>query len=170
MGLLINDYEYLLFDEITREHLNLTGEDTRYWVANVVKNVYDNVYGEPMPSKYTYDGGYLLKAVIKYNPPDASIDIGGVVYTLDCEVYYSRFDFDKIGIIPKVGDIVQIFKNSRWHPADVKYDITDGIFYNVIQTGDYGHIHNTNKYTWYKLTLNRRTDIVPDMFIRSDRR
>lgn len=167
MGKLISDKEFNFFDKITQEHLNLCGEDILYWVLEVNESTYDNVYGEPVPRKYTYRGGYKLKSVIKYNPPEINIEVNGAVYKLDCEIYIARADFDKIGFVPKPGDIVQVFGGSRYFPADVMQD-GKGIYYSVIQTGDYGHIHNTNRYTWYKLSAVRKTDVLTENFVKAE--
>lgn len=168
MGLLIHSKEFKLFDEYTREHLKLCGEEIEYWYVDIIENKYDAVYGEHMPKRYTYRGGYKLLSVIKYNPPSITIEVGGSVYTLDCECYLARADFDEINIIPKPGDLVRIFSsNSPYFPSDVVFD-GRGVYYSVIQTGDFGHIHNSDKFTWYKLDLQRKTDILPDLFVRTD--
>lgn len=165
MGKLINDKEVKLFDSITQEHLNLCGEKVVYWILEVNENTYDNIYGEPIPKKYTYRGGYDILVVIKYNPPEINANINGSIYKLDGEIYITRADFDRFGFVPKQGDIIQIFSGSKYFPSDVLND-GKGIYFAVIQVGDYGHIHNTNKYTWYKLTIARKTDVLPDVFIR----
>ncbi len=65
MGKLINENEFRFFDSITQEHLKLCGEKIKYWILEITENTYDNVYGEPIPKKYTYRGGYDILAVIK---------------------------------------------------------------------------------------------------------
>lgn len=165
MGKLINEREFKFFDAITQEHLKLCGENIRYWILEVTENTYDNVYGEPIPKKYTYRGGYDILAVIKYNPPEISIEINGAMFKLDCEIFISRGDFDKLGFVPKPGDLIQLFSGSKYFPSDVVND-GKGLYYVIIQTGDYGHIHNTNKYTWYKLSVTRKTDILPEVFVK----
>ena len=176
MGSLINDYDINLFHNVAQEVQRLAGVEVAYWHfdVNSMKQVpsgkpgYDPLYGEKVCNAtwgYTGKDGisseselgkpFLIWGIYEEYEPTWSASERGAVQDTNTEMWFSKKDFDLLGIgLPNIGDILK-YRFDFWNVT------------NVVRDGWIDMSH-TN-YSLYKLTTAFNTRILPETRIDDER-
>ena len=160
MGFILDGSDAAVFELIDSNLNEAVGEEVNYYSLNKDKSKIDPVYGEFIDRKI--DGPWRLPAIFK--KPEQTPIAGEAGWTVEFKgiCHISRVHFEQNNApYPVEGDIIEVWR-SPFHNAD---SLGQGLFLNIIQVNNRGHVNDSSSFVEFELILVRRPQMGAERLI-----
>ena len=150
--------ELELFDQYAQEHARITGTPCDYYKLDIKNSKLDPLYGEPIEGGEVYSKAFKIFAHILWPNPNLRVQEAGVSMEFSSVIWVSRKEMDDKGIpSPFAGDIIRFWDIPYFNKLSVtNQDIEgSGMYFDVIDVKDDGHIKDTPFFVGFKLQVKR---------------
>lgn len=151
MGRVLDGSEVSIHDIVISDYKEAGGDEINYYSTDKQASTVDPVYGEY--SDRHIDGPWNLPAIFKWPQQNPAVGDAGYTVEFDGKCYISRFHFeDKNAPYPIENDVIEAWR-TPYHDED---SMGKGLFFDIIQVNNKGHINDSAVFVEFELILKRR--------------
>ena len=155
--------EIYLADRDAQEHVRQIGTKIEYYELDTKNSIVDPLYNEPIQRKFSK--AYIMYVYVSWPNPEFMVREDGVHTVYSGSIWMARREAEVVGLeSPRPGDVVRFwdipfFNNQAANGRDID---GAGLFFDVIEVKDDGHLYDTPYFVGFKIDLRRRTEFGPE--------
>lgn len=153
---LIFDHDIRVFDSLAVEEVHLYGASLKYY--SLASRNRDPIYQEQILEVF-YSNPVELYANVEWMRQDADPEASelGSRLVSDAEIRVPRVLFERAGVVPKVGDVVEMF-----------VEADQPVLFDVVTANQGEAVYNSKKFVWYRMKGKRRSESLPEIRIEGE--
>lgn len=153
-----------LFDHFAQEHTAASGTEILYWHQDLETSLRDPLYDEPIDR--VWRGPFKLKGFVEYMEGQPQMSENGMTVRWQGRIFIARLELEQSNApAPLEGDVLKFWENKFFQEHSVNGDESipnAGYYFDVINADDVGHVHDSDRFVGFNLTVQRRTEFTAE--------
>lgn len=146
-------------DQYAQEQVKTSGVQIDYYALDMSQSIIDPLYIEPLSRKHSKP--YKIYALITWTPGEFSVREEGVHTIFQSAVWIARKELEDVGLRqPEPGDMMRFWNTPffNFEAANSRNIEGAGLFFDIIEVKDDGHLFDSPSFTGFKIDIKRRTE------------
>ncbi len=161
IGKVIDGSEVFIHDMVASDLNEAAGDEINYYSLNKDSSTIDPLYGEFIDRDI--DGPWKLPALVAWDQQTPMTGEAGYTVEFNGKCTISRVHFEDFHApYPIEGDIIEMWR-TPYHDID---SMGLGLFFDVVQVNNDGHINDSPTFIQFILILKRRPQFGPERRIQ----
>ncbi len=155
--------ELKLHDQYAKEHTRRIGTQVDYFCLNIPDSIIDPVYGEAIA--HNFSKAFKIFGYLSWPNPSFDAREDGTHTTFTGSLWLARKELEDVGMpLPREGDVVRFWDTAYYNFAAANDRKVEGagMFFDVFECKDDGHLFDSPYFVGFKLDIKRRTEFGPE--------